>query len=149
MEEIISDLDDFEGKALYDYHMIFHSIDKKQRDYLIAHFQDYSWEMGLAIAHCTVSAMPKVGLLKSFSKNEADIEFQFKSSKPFKDKDWTEWTEEDLEEILDTRLIGEEQFFSNMYFSEIGLDDKKILFIDQNQKQYQVELSKDSSIDRI
>ncbi|MDA9896751.1 hypothetical protein N9D82_02290 [Gammaproteobacteria bacterium] len=46
MEEIISDLEDFEGKALFDYSIIFHSIDKKQRDYLIAHFQDYSWDMG-------------------------------------------------------------------------------------------------------
>jgi len=146
MEEIISDLEDFEGKVLYDYRMIFHSIDKKQRDYLIAHFQDYSWEMGLAIAHCTVTAMPKVGLLKSFSKNEADIEFQFKSSKRFENKDWDELNEADLEEILDTRLLGKEQFFSNIWYSDQNMNEKDITFFDQANKEYRVELSKESSI---
>jgi len=149
MEEIVNESEDYEGQTLHEFRLIFYSISKKQRQWLVSHFQDYAWDGGLCIAQCFVSKMPKVGLLKSFSNNDTDVEFKFTSIKPFKDKDWNEWTEEDLEEILDTRLIGEEQFFSNMYFSEIGLDDKKILFIDQNQKQYQVELSKDSSIDRI
>ena len=149
MEEIVNESEDYEGQTLHEFRLIFHSISKKQRQWLVSHFQDYAWDGGLCIAQCFVSKMPKVGLLKSFSNNDTDVEFKFTSIKPFKDKDWTKWTEEDLEEILDTRLIGEEQFFSNMYFSEIGLDDKKILFIDQHQKQYQVELSKDSSIDRI
>ena len=148
MEEIISDLEDFEGKALYEYRMIFHSIDKKQRDYLIAHFQDYSWDMGLTIAHCTVSDMPKVGLLKSFSKNEADIEFKFKSSKRFENKDGDEWLESDLDEILDTRLVGKEQFFSNIYYSDQKLDGKEIIFFDHKNNEYNVELSKYSSIEK-
>tara|TARA_B100001057_G_scaffold368386_1_gene371881 strand:- start:4838 stop:5272 length:435 start_codon:yes stop_codon:yes gene_type:complete len=139
IEEIISDIEDFEGKALFDYSMIFHSIDKKQRDYLIAHFQDYSWDMGLAIAHCTVSAMPN-------SKNEADIEFQFKSSKRFENKDWDELSATDLEEILDTRLLGKEQFFSNIFYSDQNMNEKNITFFDQDKKEYRVELSKGSSI---
>jgi len=139
MEEIISDLEDFEGKALFDYSIIFHSIDKKQRDYLIAHFQDYSWDMGLAIAHCTVSAMPN-------PKNEADIEFQFKSSKRFENKDWDELSATDLEEILDTRLLGKEQFFSNIFYSDKNMNEKNITFFDQDKKEYRVELSKGSSI---
>ena len=146
MEEIINDIEDFEGKTLFDYRMIYHSINKKQRDYLIGHFQDNSWEMGLAIAHCTVSAVPKVGLLKSFSKNEADIEFQFKSSKRFENKDCDEWNEADLEEILDTRLLGKEQFFSNIWYSDQNMNKKDITFFDQDNKEYRVELSKDSSI---
>ena len=149
MEEIINESEDYEDQTLYEFRLIFHSINKKQRQWLISHFQDYAWDGGLCIAQCSASKMPKVGLLKSFSNHDTDVEFKFTSSKPFKDKDWTDWTEKDLEEILDTRLIGKGQFFSNMYYSEIGLDNKKILFIDQNQKEYQVELSKDSSIDRV
>ena len=111
MEEIVNESEDYEGQTLHEFRLIFHSISKKQRQWLVSHFQDYAWDGGLCIAQCFVSKMPKVGLLKSFSNNDTDVEFKFTSIKPFKDKDLTEWTEEDLEEILDTRLIGEEQFF--------------------------------------
>ena len=141
MEEIISDLEDYEGNLLYDYRMIFYSINKKQRDYLIHHFQEYSWGMGLAIAHCTVSEMPKVGFLKSFSNNEADIEFQFKSVKRYTHKD-DEWTQTDLEELLDTRLVGKEQFLSNIFYSDQGLEVKNIKFYDQENTVYKIEISK-------
>lgn len=146
MEEIISDFEKFKGKTLYDYRIIFHSIDKNQRDFLIAHFQDYAWELGLAIAHCAVSVMPKVGLLKIFLKNEADIEFQFKSSKRFCNKHPCDWNDADLKEILDTRLIGKEQFFSDIWASELNMEDKDITFFDQYNKEYQVLLSKGSDI---
>lgn len=126
--------------------MIFYSINKKQRDYLIYHFKDYSWEEGLAIAHCTVSEMPKVGFLKSFSNNEADIEFQFKSVKRYAHKNDVEWTETDLEELLDTRLVGKEQFLSNIFYSAQGLEEKSIKFYDQEQTLYNIEISKYSGI---
>lgn len=149
MEEIISEPEDYLGQTLHEFRLVFYSINKKQRQWLISHFQDYAWEGGLCIAHCSVSEMPKIGLLKSFANNEADVEFRFESTKSFENKDWTEWTEEDLEEILDTRLIGQEQFFSNIYFSEIGLDTKKAIFIDQNKQKYEVEFGKDSGVTKI
>jgi hypothetical protein len=146
VEEIIADLEEFEGKKLYDYRMVFYSISKNQRDYLIHHFRDYAWEEGLSIAYCIVTPMPKVGFLKSFQKNEADIEFHFKSSKRFENKSWEEWTETDLDEALDTRLLGEDQFFSNMFYSDQSLEEKNIVFFDQKNKEYQVNLSKDSDL---
>ena len=80
------------------------------------------------------------------SKNEADIEFQFKSSKRFENKDWDELSATDLEEILDTRLLGKEQFFSNIFYSDQNMNEKNITFFDQDKKEYRVELSKGSSI---
>ena len=102
----------------------------------------------MCIAQCLVSEMPKVKFLKKFSNNEEDIEFQFKSSKPFEDKDWDEWSESDLDEILDTRLVGKGQFFSNIYYSDQKLDGKEIIFFDHKNNEYNVELSKDSSIEK-
>jgi hypothetical protein len=148
MEEIINELEDYKGKKLYDYRMIFYSINKKQREWLISHLEDNAWDEGLCIAQCLVSEMPKVKFLKKFSNNEEDIEFQFKSSKPFEDKDWDEWSESDLDEILDTRLVGKGQFFSNIYYSDQKLDGKEIIFFDHKNNEYNVELSKDSSIEK-
>ena len=149
MEEIINSSEDYEGQTLHEFRLIFHSISKKQRQWLISHFEDYAWDGGLSISQCFVSKLPKFGFFKSFSKNETDVEFKFTSIKPFKGKDWNEWTEDDLEEILDTRLVGKSQFFSNIYFSEIELSDKKIFLIDQDHKKYEVEISKESNISRI
>ena len=70
-----------------------------------------------------------IALYKSnYSKNEADIEFQFKSRKRFENKDWDELNEADLEEILDTRLLGKEQFFSNIWYSDQNMNKKDISF---------------------
>jgi len=146
MEEIVNESEDYEGQTLHEFRLIFHSISKKQRQWLVSHFQDYAWDGGLCIAQCFVSKMPKVGLLKSFSKNEADIEFQFKSSKRFENKDWDELNEADFEEILDTRLLGKEQFFSNIWYSDQNMNEKDITFFDQANKEYRVQLSKGSSI---
>ena len=146
MEKIIHDLEEYEGQNLYEYRIIFYSINKKQRQWLISHFQDYSWDQGLSIAECDVSPMPKVSLFKSFSNNVADIEFKFKSSKTFEDKEPDEWSESDLEKNLLTRLIGKEQFFSNIAYSEEGLEDKKATFFDGNNDEYIVEMSKYSSM---
>ena len=64
MEQIIDDAESYEGKKLFTYQIHFHQITKTQRQYLIEHFDDYSWESGLAIARCWVSEMPKIGLFK-------------------------------------------------------------------------------------
>lgn len=149
MEEIINEMDDFDGKELYEYKLVFRSIDKSQRAYLINHFCDYAWEPGLAIAQCHVSAMPKAGLSKLFSKNLADVEFIFKSPKQFQNKDDDEWTEEDLETILDTRLVGKEQFFSNIWYSDQNMNDVDVRFYDQANNEYRVELGKYSDIIKV
>ena len=101
--------------------------------------------MGLSLAHCIVSEMLKVGFLKSFSNNEADIEFQFKSSKRYANKD-DEWTQTDLDELLDTRLVGKEQFLSNIFFSDNGLEEKTVKFYDQENIECNIEISKYGAI---
>lgn len=149
MEEIINETEDYQGQTLYDFRLIFNSINKKQRHWLVSHFQDYAWGGGLCIAQCFATEMPKTSILKSFSSTDADVEFKFTSSKQFLYKNETDWTEEDLDEILDSRLIGKDQFLANIYFGDVGLVGKKITFIDQNGFPYDVELSKYPAINRV
>ncbi len=149
MEEIINVLEDYEGVTLYDYRVIFPSINKKQRNFLIDHFHEYAWNVGLSIAQCFVTTMPKTGLLGAFKNNVADIEFVFKSSKPYEDKDQIEWTESDLVDLLDTRLVGKEQFFSNIYYSGEDLENNKPKFFDQHGYEYDVIIDKYSSIIKV
>ena len=93
--------------------------------------------------------MPKTGLLGAFKNNVADIEFVFKSSKPYEDKDQIEWTESDLVDLLDTRLVGKEQFFSNIYYSGEDLENNKPKFFDQHGYEYDVIIDKYSSIIKV
>ena len=146
MEQIIDDVESYEGKKLHTYQVHFGQITKTQRQFLIEHFHDYSWESGLAIARCWVSEMPKIGLFKKFSNPTMDVEFKFESIKPFKDKDQQDWNEKDLENILDTRLIGKEQFFSNMLYNEESFEGCEVSFIDQNGTAYDVRIDKYSAI---
>jgi len=146
MDLVIDDSESFEGQDTFNYRLIFHSINKKQREYLISHFQNYSWEEGLSIPSCLVDEMPRVSFFQSFLNNEADIEFKFISTKRYENKDWSDWSASDLDEILDTKLVGRGQFFSNIWYSDQDLDEKKITLFDQHNIEYEVELSKDSSI---
>jgi uncharacterized protein YqgQ len=148
MELIIDELENYRRKKLYEYRMIFYSINNKQRLWLISHFREYSWDNGLSIAKCLVSEMPKFGFFRFFSKKEADIEFKFHSTKQFKDKDASDWTDNDLDKILDTRLIGKEQFLSNIFYSQTGLETKKVSFFDHNGVEYNVEINKYSGISK-
>ena len=146
MEQIIDDAESYEGKKLFTYQIHFHQITKTQRQYLIEHFDDYSWESGLAIARCWVSEMPKIGLFKRFSNPTMDVKFKFESIKPFKDKEQQDWSEKDLETILDTRLIGKEQFFSNMFYNEESFEGCNVVFIDHNGTAFDVCIDKYSAI---
>ena len=146
MEQIIDDAESYEGKKLFTYQIHFHQITKTQRRFLIEHFDGYSWEIGLAIARCWVSEMPKIGLFKRFSNPKMDVKFKFESIKPFKDKDQQDWSEKDLKTILDTRLIGKEQFFSNMFYNEESFEGCNVDFIDQNGTAFDVCIDKYSAI---
>ena len=133
LKDFITDYDDYEEEPLYQYRMVFHSINKHQRDYLVAHFQDYSGGQGLAIVRLSVTEMPKVRLLNN--PNSEATAFEFISSKDFID-------------ILPP-LTGKEQFLSNMFYDAKGLSQKTIRFYLEDDTEYDVEISKYGGITNI
>ena len=123
LKDFISDYDDYKKGTLYQYRMVFSSINKHQRDYLVAHFQDYSGEQGLAIVELSVSKMP------NDPNSEADVTFEFSSTFDFLD-------------ILPS-LIGKEQFLSNIFYDDDrGLREKTIRYYLEDGTEYDVEISK-------
>jgi len=135
--QIIDNSEDFENVKLYSYQLLFYDVKKEQIDYLIAQMQDYDWDAGFAISECFLT------------KDDEKIIFKFTSSKAFDDKDEENWTEEDLDENLLTRMIGKEQFFSGIFFSELGIEDKRVVFVDSSNNEYNVAISKDSDLEKL
>lgn len=135
--QIIDNSEDFENVKLYSYQLLFYDVKKEQIDYLIAQMQNYDWDAGFAISECFLT------------KDDEKIIFKFTSSKAFDDKDEENWTEEDLDENLLTRMIGKEQFFSGIFFSELGIEDKRVVFVDSNNNEYNVDISKDSDLEKL
>ena len=121
LKDFISDYDDYKKGTLYQYRMVFSSINKHQRDYLVAHFQDYSGDF--AIVELSVSRM------SNKPNSEANITFEFISAYDFLD-------------ILPS-LIGKEQFLSNIFYDDDrGLREKTIRFYLEDGTEYDVEISK-------
>jgi len=135
--QIIDNSDDFENVKLYSYQFLFYDVNKEQVDCLIAQMQDYDWDAGFAINECFLT------------KDDEKIIFKFTSSKAFDDKDIENWTDEDLDKNLITRMIGKEQFFSGIFFSELGIEDKRVVFVDSNNNEYNVTISKYSDLEKI
>ena len=129
LKDFISDYDDYKkGKPLYQYRMVFSSINKHQRDYLVAHFQDYSGDF--AIVELSVSRMP------NNPNSEANITFEFISAYDFLD-------------ILPS-LIGKEQFLSNIFYDgDKALREKAIRLYTDDGTEYSVEISKYGGITNI
>jgi len=134
--QFIDESEDYEGVELFDYQLMFDNISDDQQEYLIGHFDNYSWDMGLAISEGFVET------------DGSKTVFKFNTPKSFALKDESEWTGNDLENNLLTRLVGKEQFFSNMFFDEMGMEDIEITFISGADK-YKVELSKYSTMEKI
>jgi hypothetical protein len=134
--KFIDNSEDYDGAKIYEYEMIFLDLNETQYDFLISHFDDYSWSSGLAINE---------GFVES---NGNRTVFRFTSIKKFDFKNSEEMADDDLELNLITRLIGKEQFFSNMFFEGIGLEEKSITFISGDEK-YKVTISKYSDMEKI
>jgi hypothetical protein len=125
-----SDDEKHQSVAHYDYILSASKLNVEQKEFLIEHFQDYDWEMGLAIKECDV-----------FDEKE-NITFKFSSSKSFCLK-----PDGDSENNLLTRLVGKQQFFSNMFFSNLGFDGLHIIFTSSTGDNYKVEISKYGSLE--
>ena len=121
LKDFTSNYDDYKkGKPLYQHRMVFSSINKHQRDYIVARFQDYSGDF--AIIELLVSRMP------NNPNSEADVTFEFISAY-------------DLLDILPS-LIGKERFLSNIFYDDKGLSQKTIRFYLEDGTEYDVEISK-------
>jgi hypothetical protein len=97
-------------------------------------FDDWSWSMGLNIAH-----------LKKVTEDRL-ITYIFQSPIFFEDKDIQSWSDEDIDNNIVTKLVGKEQFFSQFLFSECGVETLDIFFHDPSEKKYVVDVSKYSSM---
>ena len=136
MEKIIDYLDDeeFENVKLYTYSFNFENINDNQKNEIIDLFNDWDWESGLHIAQLAIS------------KDNNNTIFTFKSPKMFELKDDENWTDNDLEKNLLTKLVGKEQFISQFEFFETSITELPIKFIDDQENKYKVEVSKYSSL---
>jgi len=77
------------------------------------------------------------------------IKYIFQSPIPFEDKDIEDWSDEDLDNNIVTKLVGKEQFFSQFLFSECDVETLDIFFHDSNENKYTVEVSKYSSMTNV
>ena len=136
MEKIIDYLDDeeFENVQLYTYSFNFENMNNDQKNDVINLFNDWDWESGLHVAELAIS------------KDSDSTIFTFKSPKIFELKDDENWTDEDLDKNLLTKLVGKEQFISHFEFFETGVAELTIKFFDDQKNKYKVEVSKYSSL---
>ena len=136
MEKIIDYLDDeeFENVQLYTYSFNFKNMNDDQKNDVINLFNDWDWESGLHVAELAIS------------KDSDSTIFTFKSPKIFELKDDENWTDEDLDKNLLTKLVGKEQFISQFEFFETSIAELPIKFVDDQKNKYKVEVSKYSSL---
>ena len=86
------------------------SLNKKQIQAIQSTFEEYEWDMGFAVEETIANDISNDKLL-----------IQFVSPKKFKEIQFGHDTEDDLNSNLYTRIVGKEQFISNIYFN-IGED---------------------------
>lgn len=85
-------------------------LNKKQIQAIQSTFEEYEWDMGFAVEETIANEISNNKLL-----------IQFVSPKKFKEIQFAHATEDDLNNNLYTRIVGKEQFISNLFFN-IGED---------------------------
>ena len=86
------------------------SLNKKQIEAIQSTFEEYEWDMGFAVEETIANEISNNKLL-----------IQFVSPKKFNEIKFGHATEDDLNENLYSRIVGKEQFISNIFFN-IGED---------------------------
>lgn len=154
-ETIINNLseDEFDGVQLFNYKLTFNNINEEQKNFIIERFND--WEdpsAGLYIAELTVEYDVFANTKVTFDNIPFDdgslTEFSFKSPFEFEYKDLAELNDEDYENNLLAKLLGKNQFIQQLYFlgTEYKLDERQLIFTDNDGYIYDVEISKDPDI---
>jgi len=134
--QIIDNAEDFEGLDLHTYTLSLRGLSQKEIEAVEYHLDDYSWEAGLAIAAAHVE------------QNDHLRKFTFTSPKYFEPKEEQDWTDGDLESNIYTRLVGKEQFFSNIFADAPSIEAKEVVFSD-GSNEYLVEFSKYSELKKV
>mgnify|MGYP001277691735 CR=1 FL=1 len=114
---------------MYTYSIIFSEPNQKQQDRIISIFDDYSWSAGLDVEEEVTNEL--------IDKNYV---LKFKSNKHFNN------TDEDYEKNIFHCLIGKGQFFSSLFFDDLGFEDLKVEFIDNEENSWKVDISKYSDL---
>ena len=111
------------------YSIIFHNPNQEQQDRIINHFDDYSWSAGLDVEEEITNELI-----------DGNYVLKFKSNKHFNTSD------EDYEQNIYHCLIGKGQFFSSLFFDDLGFESLKVEFIDNNDATWKVDISKYSDL---
>ena len=106
-------------------------ITKKKTD-----FDEYTWDMGFAVTKF------------EFKEDGNSFKIAFDSKKYF-DAEVDDWGDRDLAQNIVTRLVGKEQFFCNLWSSGHNLEDREIIFVDDRDNSWAVEISKFGGLEKI
>ena len=128
------ELDSAEGKYHYELHM--KSLNEDQIAYMKAEFDEYTWDMGFAVTKF------------EFKEDGNSFKIAFDSKKYF-DAEVDDWGDRDLAQNIVTRLVGKEQFFCNLWSSGHDLEDREIIFVDNRDNSWAVEISKFGGLEKI
>jgi hypothetical protein len=128
---------------IYNYSFTFKNVNEIQFSYITNLFDDFSWSHGFAV------------LEREVSKNMNDLVINFKSSKNTMSMDGYIHAGEkdtllkrlfkedsDLNNNFIASVLGKEQFLSNLYFQNIGIENCDCYFTNNYGKIYKMEISK-------
>jgi hypothetical protein len=127
----------------YNYSFRFEDLNENQILFIKNIFDDYSWGQGLSVIE------------SKFSEDTNSLIIEFKSSKNAHPIDGFSYVGKKRtllgkvfsnnlktsDNIIES-LLGKEQFLSNMYFQDIGIENRKCFFIDNRGIVYRMEISK-------
>ena len=118
--------------STYSYCLKFVNVKPKHKTLIKSIVDDFSWGPGLASAEL------------NFVESRNSIEVEFTSEKEFVHEDEDKETENNLYHSL----IGQGQLFSSLYgqLSEKDVARIGVAFVDQDSNEWNVELSKYSSL---
>jgi hypothetical protein len=124
-----------EGKYHYEFH--FKDINSKQIKSLKSGFEGYTWDMGFAVTDFEF-------------KEEGDLfKILFESKKYFNNED-DDWDDQDFAQNIVTRILGKEQFIcSELWSHDEPFEEKDIVFIDDKQNEWSVEVGKHGELNQI
>ena len=123
---------------MFKYSIIFKSPNKSQIERISSHFEDYSWEGDFHVEEEITNKVVNGNYL-----------IEFKSKKHFDPSDAEgEFGEidEDFEKNIYNNLIGKGQFFSSLFFDEMGFEELDVNFIDSDNNEWKVDISKYSDL---
>lgn len=119
----------------YNYEIDFERIGPDQVEFLKEHFDDYSWDAGLATKEVSFDVLPD------------GLRAKFESTKYLIVDD-----DDESEENLYHSLVGKGQFFSAIYSNfineDVDVDSVRAFLIDDDGTKWNIELSKYSALEK-